>query len=133
MSFREAMDLCNLPIVTFYMDEKKFNFILDTGADTNVIDCNAIKGMKVPIVAKTQIMGMEGNYTDVIKTRLTLKYKEGNYTDDFIVHDMSAAFGNIKKESGVNVHGIVSSHFFRKYEYMLDFQKLIAYSKSKLI
>ena len=29
MSFKQSMELCDLPIVTFYIGEKKLNFVLD--------------------------------------------------------------------------------------------------------
>ena len=38
MSFREAIDLVGLPIVTFYQGDRKYNFLLDTGANLSVIN-----------------------------------------------------------------------------------------------
>ena len=43
---------------------------------------------------------------------------------------MKEAFGNIKKETGVTIHGILGSDFFTRYKYVLDFDKLIFYKKS---
>ena len=42
MSFKEAMDLVELPVVTFYNGDKKFNFLLDTGATISVINSNIL-------------------------------------------------------------------------------------------
>ena len=42
---------------------------------------------------------------------------------------MSDAFGHIKKDTGVTVHGIIGSLFFNEFKYVLDFDELIAYSK----
>ena len=42
ISFREAIDLVGLPIITFYNEGKKFNFLLDTGATISVIDSNIL-------------------------------------------------------------------------------------------
>ena len=33
ISFREAMDLAELPVITFYNGDKKINFLLDTGSN----------------------------------------------------------------------------------------------------
>ena len=46
-----------------------------------------------------------------------------------MISDLDKPFNNIKKESGVTIHGILGNNFFKKYKYVLDFDKLIAYSK----
>ena len=45
MSFREALDLVGLPIVTFYQGDKKLNFLLDTGANLSVINKAALESV----------------------------------------------------------------------------------------
>ena len=42
MSFRETMDLTGLPVVTFKQGENKFNFVLDTGAVSSIIDLRVL-------------------------------------------------------------------------------------------
>ena len=42
MSFKEAMDLVELPVVTFYNGDKKLNFLLDTGSNMCVINSRNI-------------------------------------------------------------------------------------------
>lgn len=130
MSFREAMDLVELPVITFYNNDKKFNFLLDTGATLSVIDSNALKQMKYEeIDVVGTIFGMEGNKIDVGYANIDLKYKKQIYTDSFQVIDMSSAFDQVKAESGVTLSGVLGSLFFKKYQYVLDFNDLIAYSK----
>ena len=43
MSFRESMDLTDLPVVTFYQGNKKVNFLLDTGSNDSIINEEAVK------------------------------------------------------------------------------------------
>lgn len=130
MYFREAMDLVELPVITFYNNDKKFNFLLDTGATLSVIDSSALKQMKYEELDGTgTIFGMEGNKIDVGYVDIDLKYKKQTYTDSFQVVDMSLAFDQVKAESGVTLSGILGSLFFKKYQYVLDFNDLIAYSK----
>ena len=45
MSFKEAMDLVDLPVITFYNNGNKFNFLLDTGATMTVIDSNVLNSL----------------------------------------------------------------------------------------
>ena len=53
MSFKEAMDLCNLPVVTFVNNGKKLNFILDTGAETSVINKSTLEALEYTKTNKT--------------------------------------------------------------------------------
>jgi hypothetical protein len=43
---------------------------------------------------------------------------------------MKEAFGHMKQDTGVTLHGIIGSKFFNKFKYVLDFDELIAYSKA---
>lgn len=45
MSFKESMDLVELPIITFYNNGKKLNFLLDTGANNSIINKSVIKDL----------------------------------------------------------------------------------------
>lgn len=129
MSFREAMDLVELPVITFYNGGKKFNFLLDTGATISVIDSNVLDNFSHEKVEATGVLwGMEGNKIDVSYIRAFLGYKDKVYEEDFQVVDMSSAFGEIKAESGVTLSGILGNSFFKKYQYVIDFNSLIAYS-----
>ena len=42
MSFKQSMELCDMPIVTFYIGEKKLNFVLDTGCIQSMLDADII-------------------------------------------------------------------------------------------
>lgn len=130
MSFREAMDLVELPIVIFYINGNKLNFLLDTGANASIIDKASFKGLphtKTDCVRP--ITGMEGNPIEAPVVEMTLTYKDSIYKEEFQVVDMSGAFGAIKQESGVTLNGILGNAFFVRYKYVLDFKELIAYSK----
>lgn len=130
VSFRETMDLCELPIVTFLIGHRKVNFLLDTGASSSIINKSTLRELSYEDSSKVdELYGMEGNKIKVSYVNMSLTYKDRNYDEEFQVVDMSAPFGNLKSDFGVNVHGILSSSFFRKYQYVLDFSELIAYSK----
>ena len=129
MSFKESMDLCELPIVTFLNNGKKLNFLLDTGASGSIIDSNDLDGLAFTRLNKIgDIFGMEGNKQEVTFINMSLGYRGKTYDDEFQVMDMGSPFGNMKAEYGVNLHGVLSSTFFQKYQYVLDFQELVAYS-----
>lgn len=130
MSFRETMDLVGLPIVTFRNNNKKFNFLLDTGASTSVINKSVLPNIKyIDTKMGGTVFGMEGNQVEAPLVYIELTYKERQYNDTFQCVDMTTAFDSVKQEYGVTIHGILSSQFFEKYKYILNFKDLIAYSK----
>ena len=60
---------------------------------------------------------------------MTIYYKDQKFEEEFSITDLDGAFDIIKKENGVQIHGILGSKFFEKYKYILDFKELIAYIK----
>lgn len=129
MSFRETMDLCELPIVTFINNGKKLNFLLDTGASKSVIHSGALEGLTYRDTNKSgDIYGIDGKRRDASFIHMSIGYKGKDYDEEFQSIDMSIPFSNLKADFGVNLHGILSSTFFQKYKYILDFDELVAYS-----
>ena len=130
MSFKESMNLTELPVVTFYNGTNKLNFLLDTGSNLCVINSNSLKPLTYTKLNETgHIHGMEGSIIDVEYISMNFTHNEKLYTSKFQVVDMQEAFDNVKKESGVTIHGILGSKFFEEYKYVLDFKELIAYTK----
>lgn len=130
MSFRETMDLTGLPIVTFYQGEKKFNFLLDTGSNDNIIDSNILDQLNHnKIDYEGTITGLDGIVNKVTACNIDFSYKEQHYPFAYLIKDMKGPFDLMKKDYGVNLHGIIGSKFFNKFKYILDFAELIAYSK----
>ena len=130
ISFRESMDLTDLPIITFYQGNNRFNFLLDTGANLSVINSSALNNFQYNEVEGTgNIVGVEGIKKEVSYVNIDLNYKDSKYTEQFQVLDMLDAIDYVKSESGVNMVGILGNNFFRRYKYILDFNELIAYSK----
>lgn len=133
MSFKETMDICNLPIITFINNNVKLNFLLDTGAQRSVINSIILPTISYVESSKSSnIYGMEGTLQKVSFVDIRIQRDNIIYNEEFQVVDMTSSFNNIKNDYGVNLHGILSSTFFEKYKYVLDFDKLIAYSKNDI-
>jgi hypothetical protein len=47
ISFKEALDLTELPVITFIGKEKKLNFLIDTGANNSILNESVAKKMKL--------------------------------------------------------------------------------------
>lgn len=132
ISFRESLDLTGLPVITFHQGKVRLNFMLDTGSNKNIIDRSiASKIENIPIKGKTSIMGFNGQKETATNIKVEIAHKDKVFESTFQVLNMSAPFGEIKKEFGVTIHGILGNTFMQKYKYILNFDEMIAYSKSK--
>lgn len=131
MSFREAMDLVELPVVTFYNKDTKLNFLLDTGSDLSYINKSILSSLEYKEVNESRnIISVGGNSQTFGCCDMTVTYRNQKFIDRFYISDLDEAFRAIKAETGVQIHGILGSKFFAKYKYILDFESLVAYSKS---
>lgn len=129
MSFRETMDLVDLPIITFKQGDNKLNFLLDTGASSSVINKSALEFLNYKTTdKKNYVYGSEGNKFVEEFIEMVISYKDKEYTEEFIQSDLDKAFDNLKKDFGVNLVGILGNSFFQKYKYIIDFKELAAYS-----
>lgn len=131
MSFKEAMDLVELPVVTFYNGDKKLNFLLDTGSNISQINSSVLPLLDHKKVEEKDmdVTGIEGNKVNTEFCEMTITYKGQEFVGEFCIHDLDDAFAIVKEESGVQIHGILGSLFFQKYKYVFDFASLIAYTK----
>jgi hypothetical protein len=130
MSFKEAMDLTELPVVTFLCGTNKLNFLLDTGSNSSYINTSILSNIpNKQTDLKFNHIGPEGNVIKDSVYLLEIKYKDKEYQEQFCGTDLNAAFSLIKEESGVQIHGILGNQFFEKHKYVLDFANLTAYTK----
>lgn len=127
ISFKESMDLTELPVVTFYNGSNKFNFLLDTGSNNSIINESVLKIIKHnKIEESVETIGLGGSMQSLLCS-IKFYYKEKEFEDVFTIANMDEQFNIIKQEDGVTIHGILGSKFFEKYKYVLDFKDLVAY------
>ena len=128
ISFKEAMDLVELPVVTFMNGDKKLNLLLDTGSNVSYINSSVIPLLDHEKTDKEMnTIGIEGNKVSNQFCKMSVTYKNQVFEEEFSIADLDEAFNVIKQESGVQIHGILGSKFFERYKYVLDFKELIAY------
>ena len=130
ISFKEAMDLVELPVVTFYNGDTKLNFLLDTGSNVSYINSSIIPLLVHEKTDKEMnTIGIEGNKVSNQFCKMSVTYKNQVFEEEFSIADLDEAFSIVKQESGVQIHGILGSKFFERYKYVLDFKELTAYIK----
>lgn len=127
ISFKEGLDLTELPIVTFKQGDKKLHFLLDTGSNISYINSDVIKDIEVEdLDASSNTVGVGGTM-ETKHYNIKIGYKDQEFVEEFGALDLSGAFSSIEAESGIKLHGIIGNRFFEKYKYILDFRELIAY------
>lgn len=130
MSFKEALDLVELPVVTFVNKNTKLNFLLDTGSSQSLINESMLPFLETKeSVDSMYVMGTDGNRIMANLCTMKVSYKTQEFEHNFAIKNLDDAFGVVKQESGVQIHGILGSDFLQKYKYVLDFKELIAYPK----
>ena len=130
MSFQNSMDLADAPVVTLYQGDKKINFLLDTGATCCTINNAVLKNLEYENMDElVNNRGIEGNNVQCKTCSIKVTYKNKGYKIPCIIQDLSKTLDALKQETGVTVHGILGTNFFNSFNYVLDFEKYIAYSK----
>lgn len=130
ISFKESLELVDLPVATFTNNGHEINLLLDTGSNVSQINSGVLHLLDHKMIDKSNtIMGIEGNKIETPYCEMAIKYKDKEFNNEFVIHDLSRAFESIKEETGVQIHGILGSQFFQKYDYIFDFKSLTAYSK----
>ena len=131
ISFRESLDLVDLPIVTFKNNNIKLNFLLDTGSDVSYINKEVLSQLQYETTnILDHFMAASGEVQIVNIVKMSLLYKDKKeYDERFSIADLSKAFNAIKSENGVTIHGILGNSFFLTYGYILDFEEKSFYNR----
>lgn len=132
IDFSAGYNLTDLPITTFYQGEVKLNFLLDTGSNNNIINESALKDIKYSETNRSaNVYGMDGVNHSCSFYTIDIEYQGFHCPANFMVCNMETAFGNIKRETGVTIHGILGSRFFKECKSILDFSEFKAYFKKQ--
>lgn len=129
--FKEAMDLISLPVVTFEHNGNKLHLMLDTGSDDSYINTSVLPFLDPVRTEKSSVPVITGageTSTSGIVV-LDLMYNNHRFINHFLIMNLDNAFNAITQERGIEIHGIIGNKFFKKYEYKLDFESMMAHSK----
>lgn len=128
MSFKKSLDIAGFPIITMSQGDKKFGFILDSGASLSAINGQVLEQMEY---RETDIegtaFGITGERSKVKHVEIDLQYGDTTYTHTFQVINLSQAMNNLQEATGIRISGLIGSDFLAKYKYIMDFEKLGIY------
>lgn len=116
-----------LPLIVTSGKLKNLCFLVDTGATHNVLFAYVFEHFKneFKVLEEHQsTMGIEGNYKECPTIEATFTFEGIDYTSTFTVLDATNAVAQIQEETGVQIHGILSTDFLVKNKWILDFDRL---------
>lgn len=129
-SFAKGFTSPNLPITTFYQEDKELNFVIDTGSDSNVINKEVLQTIKFEKVGHCGTLAGVGGVFEVEACNISFQHEEENFTAKFIISNhLQQAFDDIRKAHGIVLHGMLGSKFLMENKIVLDFNNMVAYNK----
>ena len=117
-----------LPLIITSGKLKNLCFLIDTGSTHNILFSYVYEHFrdKFKILNNTQnIMGIEGEYKETPIIEATFNFEGKDYTSTFSVFDATDAIVQVQYETGVQIHGILSTDFFIQNKWIINFDKLI--------
>lgn len=117
-----------LPLIVTSGKLKNLCFLIDTGATHNILFTYVYEHFKdefKTLNEKQNIMGIEGQYKEAPIIEATFNFEGVDYTSTFSVLDATDAIAQVQQETGVQIHGILSTTFLMENNWIIDFEKLI--------
>ena len=122
-----------MPIIEVKINKVPYKFMLDSGANINVLDKRVFDILNI----SKEDTKKSGGFTtasgeldsNVFKADIGFKYKNTSFKEEFEVIDMSGPFDTIESRDGVKINGILGSTFFNKYKWNIDFENLVVWTK----
>ena len=117
-----------LPLILTSGKLKNLCFLIDTGATHNVLFNYVYEHFKSEfklLSEKQNIMGIEGHCKETPIIEATFDFEGSEYTSTFSVFDATEAIAQVQQETGVQIHGILSTDFLIQNKWIINFDKLI--------
>lgn len=124
ISFDAVYEEAGLPIITLKNNGADFNFLVDTGANLNVLNESCLDTLDYePLEGTGTMFGMEGNIQEVTYVKVALTHGRKKFEAAFQVVNIDNAFGRIEKDYNVTIHGVLGTSFLEKYKGKINFEE----------
>lgn len=125
---QSTLNAVGVPIIALYNNNRRFNFLIDSGANLSLIDSNILSELKYRnLNTKGTMYGIGGNTIDVTYIKMNLHIEDCVFKENFQVVDLTPTFIKIEKENGVKIHGVLGNSFFEKYKGVINYEKYMFY------
>lgn len=121
-----------LPTIKITINGTRYPFILDSGANTNVVDKSIVEALGLDKEAvKYNLEGTSGTVQGTqYKTSMEFSYNNQVFQEEFNTLDMK----NIRDQLssiGIEAYGMLGAAFFEKHRWSLDFNKMVVWQRIK--
>ena len=128
-SFEDTMGAHKVPIVSFEHKGKVVNFVIDSGASHSIINTSSIDKFEYTLLenAGGKVYGIDGNAVQTRLANIEITKNGHVFRDIFQVLSVPG-LDKINKKNGVEVHGILGSEFLKRYQFLINYKHLRAYT-----
>lgn len=139
IEFFKGKNKDSLPLIRLKIRDKYRLFLIDTGANVNVLAAQALKHIMdkndvLEIVGTDNVSGIGSDSKDDFKiVRETVSYNGEEFKEDFVIMDNWEEVRNrIAENCGKSIVGILGANFFEKHRWLLDFEKRVVWVNKNL-
>ena len=128
--FKKGFKKCGLPLIKLKINGKLEWFLLDTGANSNVLKDSYFNNLELkPEKIKESTYHSAENELSSFEIECDLSYNKTNFKDE----QFTVAKLNTFEEpwNGFNIIGIIGSPFFSRYRFQFDFEDLVVWINKK--
>jgi hypothetical protein len=128
-SFEDTMGIHKVPVVSFEHNGQTVNFIIDSGAAHSVLNISSIDSFKGELLENTggAVYGIDGNLVNTRLARIEIM-KNGHTFQDIFQILAIPGIDKMNAQNGIEVHGILGSTFLKKYQFIINYKHLRAYT-----
>ena len=128
-SIKEGLCRTWLPLIEAKIKDLYVCFIIDTGSTHSLLDESlaTILNNSINYVGENSLHGIEGHEVSTKQGILDLNINGKDYQQDFCFMPLMGGFASIKKESGIEIHGILGNNFLIANKWIIDYGKLVVY------
>lgn len=131
LEFKRDFDNHKIPIIKLVFNDIKYNFLVDTGANINLINSSVfdtISEGKIE-VKKNGFIQTASKQENTNKAIIDFKYINKHFTEEFVLMDLDTTFASVLKTDGIQLHGVLGSDFFFKHRWSVDFDNMVIWTK----
>lgn len=118
---KESLDKTGIPFVKVMINNKDFNFMVDTGASNCYIDDNIISDFNCEKLEENNIITASGDIQKSNKVKLQFKVLNLVVNCNFQAYDMSKINDSYIKHNLPKIDGILGIDFLRTIKANIDF------------
>ncbi len=131
-SFKELYDKAKMPIVPLTIFGKTYHFIIDTGADLNLIRTSFANDLPEGFLYEIEGSNVTGAGGDINTSQgadLEVEFEGHDFNVNVEVMPIDNALDLVGSKAGIEIIGILGNPFLHDNKWMLDFSKKLIWTK----